>query len=81
MSNYILKLKWAWQASFLSHTHLPLEINANFIDLQMILKPFCNIFNGLKVENFLKSKAVHISRGPRLHSVCCRASQSNSNFS
>ena len=66
MSNYILKLKWVWQASFLSHAHLPLEINAHFIDLQMILKPFCNIFNGLKVENFLKEWVVHISRGPRI---------------
>ena len=64
MSNYILKLKWAWQALFFSHTHLLLEINAHFIDLQMILKPFCNIFNGLKVEKFLTKMAVHISRGP-----------------
>ena len=67
MSNYILKLKWVWQASFLSHTHLLLEINTNFIDLQMILTPFFNIFNGLKFKNFLKSKAVHVSRGPRIN--------------
>ena len=40
------KLKWAWQAQFLSHTHETLQ-NCFFLkDLQMILVPFFEIFDG-----------------------------------
>ena len=40
MATYISKLKWAWQAQFLSPTLLILKINITFKDVQMMLKHF-----------------------------------------
>ncbi len=39
MTNYISKLKWAWQAQFLSHILVILKNNVFFEDKQMILLP------------------------------------------
>ena len=48
MATYILKLKWAWQASCLSHTLLILKIFTTFKDVQMILKQFFDISTGFR---------------------------------
>ena len=39
----ILNFEWAWQAQFLSYTHLTLEKYSFSIDEQMILLPFLYI--------------------------------------
>ena len=42
---YISKLKWAWQAYFLTHTHQTLQIYITFEDVQMILLWLFDISN------------------------------------
>ena len=44
MATYTSKLKWAWQASFLSHILLILELNTTFEDVQMMFKWFFDIY-------------------------------------
>ena len=44
----ISKLKWAWQAQFLSYALQILGKFLSFEDVQMIVKPFFDIFNGIK---------------------------------
>ena len=43
--NQSSKLKWAWQAQFLSHIHETLQNSFFLKDLQMILVPFFEIFD------------------------------------
>ena len=48
MTIYISKLKWAWQAQFLSHILVILKNNVFFEDKQMILQSLCDIFTGFR---------------------------------
>ena len=41
-------LKWAWRAQFLSHANQILGKFLSFEDVQMIVKPYFDIFNGIK---------------------------------
>ena len=42
------KLKWAWRAQFLSYALQILGKFLSFEDVQIIVKPFFDIFNGIK---------------------------------
>ena len=55
MGNYISKLKWAWQAQFLSYVLLILRNNLFFEDKQMILLSLSDISAGLRFQKNLKS--------------------------
>ena len=55
MGNYISKLKWAWQAQFLSYVLLILRNNLFFEDKQMILLSLFDISAGLRFQKNLKS--------------------------
>ena len=52
MATYTPKLKWAWQAQYLSLTLLILKLNTTFEDAQMMLKRF---LVSLLVSDFLRS--------------------------
>ena len=55
MATYISKLKWAWQAQSLSHTHLILKNYTTFKDVQMMLKHFFDISTGFGYKKIKKS--------------------------
>ena len=48
MVHYISKLKWAWQAQFLSHILITLKNNVFFVDKQIILLPLFDIYTGFR---------------------------------
>ena len=50
MGNYISKLKWAWQAQFLSYVLLILRNNLFFEDKQMILLSLFDISTGFRFQ-------------------------------
>ena len=54
-ANYISKLKWAWQAQFLSHNLVILKNIVFFRDKKMILAAFFDIFTGFRFPKNLKS--------------------------
>ena len=55
-----LKLKWAWQAQFLSHTLKILGKVISFEDLQMILLSFLEIFIITKVTKNVPRLSVQV---------------------
>ena len=57
-----LKLKWVWQAQFLSHTLQILEKVISFEDLQMILLSFLEIFITSKVTKNVPRLSVQVWR-------------------
>ena len=61
MTNYISKLKWAWQAQFLSHILVILKNNVFFEDKQMILPSLFDISTGFR---FQKSFPIQVLRHP-----------------
>ena len=60
MATYISKLKWAWQAQFLSPTLLTLKIFITFKDVQVMLKHFFDISTGFRYKKFGKEFSVHL---------------------
>ena len=64
-----LKLKWAWQAQFLSHTLQILKKVIFFEDLQMVLLSFLKIFIVTKVTKSAPSLSVQEWRSLWLESV------------
>ena len=64
MAYYVSKLKWAWQAQFLSHILIILNNSAFFEDKQMILVSFFNIFAGLRFQKNLKSLPIQFLSHP-----------------
>ncbi len=64
MGNYISKLKWAWQAQFLSYVLLILRNNLFFEDKQMILVSFFDTFTGFKFQKNLKSLPIQFLSNP-----------------
>ena len=66
MTNYISKLKWAWQAQFLSHILVILKTSVFFEDKQMILVSFFDIFAGFRFPKNLKSLPIQFLSHPWL---------------
>ena len=64
MAYYISKLKWAWQAQFLSHILVRLKNSVFFEDKQMILVSFFDIFAGFRFQKNLKSLPIQFLRYP-----------------
>ena len=64
MKNCISKLKWAWQAQFLSHILVSLKNSVFFEDKQMILVSFFDIFTGFKFPKNLKSLPIQFLSHP-----------------
>ena len=64
MGNYISKLKWAWQAQFLSYVLLILRNNLFFEDKQMILLSLFDISTGLRFPKNLKSLPIQFLSHP-----------------
>ena len=64
MKNCISKLKWAWQAQFLSHILVSLKNSVFFEDKQMILVSFFDIFTGFKFQKNLKSLPIQFLSNP-----------------
>ena len=62
MTIYISKLKWAWQAQFLSHILVVLKNSVFFEDKQMILVSFFDIFTGFRFPKNLKSLPIYRKR-------------------
>ena len=60
MSNYVSKLKWAWQAQFLSYVRLILRNNLLFEDKQMILLSLFDISTGFRFQKNLKSFPIQV---------------------
>ena len=60
MATYILKLKWAWQAYYLSPTLLILKIYTTFKYVQMMLKHFFDISTGFRYKKNGKEFSVHL---------------------
>ena len=56
------KLKWAWQAQFLSHTHETLQNFFFLKDLQKILVPFFEIFDRFWSTKKLASLHLHVNQ-------------------
>ena len=64
MTIYISKLKWAWQAQFLSHILVILKNSVFFEDKQMILVSFFDIFAGFRFPKNLKSLPIQFLSHP-----------------
>ena len=64
MMNCISKLKWAWQAQFLSHILVILKNSVFFEDKEMILVSFFDIFTGFKFQKNLKSLPIQFLSNP-----------------
>ena len=60
MKNCISKLKWAWQAQFLSHILVSLKNNVFFEDKQMILLSLFDISTGFRFQKNLKSFPIQV---------------------
>ena len=69
MTNYISKLKWAWQAQFLSHILVSLKNNVFFEDKQMILLSLFDISTGFRFPKNLKSLPIQFWIHPCLVST------------
>ena len=66
MANYISKLKWAWQAQFLSHVLVILKNNVFFEGKQMILLSLFDISTGFTFPKHLKSLPIQCFSNPCL---------------
>ena len=66
MVNYISKLKWAWQAQFLSHILVILKNNVFFEDKQMVLLSLFDIFTGFRFTKKLYESTIQTLRYPRI---------------
>ena len=64
MKNCISKLKWAWQAQFLSHILVILKNNVFFEDKQMILLPLFDIYTGFRFTKNLNSCSIQFWSHP-----------------
>ena len=64
MAYYISKLKWAWQAQFLSHILVSLKNDVFFEDEQMILLSLFDISAGFRFTKNLKELGVHFLSCP-----------------
>ena len=64
MTIYISKLKWAWEAQFLSHILETLKNNVFFEDKQMILLSIFDISTGFKFPKNLKSLPIQFLSHP-----------------
>ena len=64
MGNYISKLKWAWQAQFLSYVLLILGNNSFFEDEQMILWSLFDISTDFRFQKNLKSLPIQFWSHP-----------------
>ena len=64
MAYYISKLKWAWQAQFLSHILIILKNNVFFEDKQMILLPLFDIYTGFRFTKNLNSCSIQFWSHP-----------------
>ena len=64
MTNYISKLRWAWQAHFLSHILVILKNCVFFEDKQMTLVSFFDIFTGFRFQKNLKSLPIQFLSHP-----------------
>ena len=62
--NYISKLKWVWQAQFLTYVLLILGNNLFFKDKQMILITLFDISTGLRFQKILKSFPIQVLSHP-----------------
>ena len=60
MTIYISKLKWVWEAQFLSHILVSLKNSVFFEDKQMILLSLFDISTGFRFPKTLKSLPVQI---------------------
>ena len=60
----ILKLKWAWPAQFLHHTLKILQRATTFVDVQMMLLSFFDIFTCVRFRKSMWESSVHILRRP-----------------
>ena len=65
-ADYISKLKWAWQAQFLSHILVILKNSVFFEDKQMILVSCFDIFTGFRFPKNLKSLPIQFLSYPWL---------------
>ena len=63
----ISKLKWAWQAQFLSHILIILKNNVFFEDKQMILLPLFDIYTGFRFTKNLNSCSIQFWSHPWLY--------------
>ena len=66
MTNYISKLKWAWEAQFLSHILVILKNNVFFEDTQMILLPLFDTSTDFRFTKKLCKSTIQTLRYPRL---------------
>ena len=73
--NYISKLKWAWQAQFLSYVLLILRNNLFFEDKQMILLSLFDISTSFRFQKNLKSFPIQVFSHP--WSICHKSTSSN----
>ena len=64
MATYTPKLKWVWQASFLSLTLLILKINTTFEDVQMMLKGYFDFSTDFRFSKISVECSVHICNCP-----------------
>ena len=64
MTDYISKLKRAWQAQFFSHDLVILKNCVFFKDKQMILAAFFDIFTGFRFPKNLKSLHIQFLSHP-----------------
>ena len=60
----ILKLKRAWSAQFLHHTLKILRRATTFVDVQMVLLSFFDIFTCVRFRKSMWESSVHILRRP-----------------
>jgi len=58
--SYISKLKWAWQAHFLSYVLLILRLNSFFEDKHMILLSLFDISTGFRFQKNPKSFPIQV---------------------
>ena len=64
MTNYISKLRWAWQARFLSHILVILKNCVYFEDKQTTLVSFFDIFTGFRFPKNLNSLPIQFLSHP-----------------
>jgi hypothetical protein len=74
MATYIPKLKWAWQAQFLSHTLLILKINTTFKGLQIMLLLLFDFFTGFRFSKISVECTLH-SEAPPCFIIPCLQGQ------
>ena len=59
-----LKLKWMWQAQFLSYTLVTLQNYVFFKDVEIMLVPFFGFSTGFRLRKNSLQSAVHIFSSP-----------------